>query len=134
MGVNVIGYRNTEASFDSSWWSWRPIVDLMCQVNLMERLKIKAQVFHALGYREGAGIKSETLCHRLADAIANRLADDTRPKFFYDAGVYVRADGTFVEKGELVRTEPIFPAHSVSRERVADWIDFLRSCGGFEVR
>lgn len=133
MGVNVNGYRNTEAWFDASWWTWRPIVDLMYKVNLMERLKIKARVFHAMGFNDGAGIKSEKLCHRMADGLASRLEKDTRPEFFFDAGVYIRADGTFIEKGMLMTTEPIFPAHSVSRERVADWIDFLRICKGFEV-
>lgn len=133
MGVNVNGYRNTEAWFDASWWSWRPIVDLMYQVNLIEGLKIKDRVFHAMGFNDGRGIKSEKLCQRLADGLASILEKDTRQEFFLDAGVYVRADGMFIAEGELVTTEPIFPAYSIRRERVTDWIDFLRICRGFEV-
>lgn len=55
--------------------------------------------------------------------------------FSVESDLFVNEQGRLLSK-ETVETIPILecrPAYFAESEHVGDWIEFLRSCGGFEV-
>lgn len=130
MGVDVMGIKNEEACFCASWWSWRPLLEMLESANQHYRLGIKRKTFEAMGYNDGAGIKSEKVCQQLADGLAEVLRVSAEEEFYCEGTLY-ELEGKLVTKAEIPTEAKAKPAHAVSREKVKEFIEFLQECGGF---
>mgnify|MGYP003338590203 CR=1 FL=1 len=139
--------------FRSNWWGWRPIV-LLCEI-ADEKFDLDID-FSYWGSNDGAGLKTQEECTRLAESLENIIGE------FFDntdthilqlcTGMWVTQEGMFLtdeEKEELNEQYPFgtildklvvtskgniaHSAHSVQKEHVQYFISFLKECGGFEI-
>lgn len=106
---------------------------MMIRANEAGRLGIKAKTFKAMGFNDGAGVSNPLVCQRLADELAAMLAAQPQGEFSIDLGCYVEEDGRLLSADEIPTDRKVLSAHRVRRERVEEFIVFLRECGGFEV-
>lgn len=141
--------------FRANVWAWRPIhaiCDLAIQI---AELPLSTKGW---GDNSGNGLKNQEDCNTLADAIdvyltlnqANIKNEDE--KLYICLGMWVYADGTFVEpekwktldneypEGTIMYNgivdsdgKLIFPAYGVSMWHIREFVNFLRNCGGFEI-
>ena len=136
MGMDVYGVKpvsETGEYFRASIWMWRPIWErmaLLCGDLLNEELLI------GMAHNTGWGPKSQETCNKIASRLEVWLAEDSRDEFFLEndkSTLRVTLDGRLVSDKELA-AEPKLETKSpyaVSREELQEFIDFLRSCGGF---
>lgn len=144
--------QNPGEYFGSSWWSWRPIVFLIDEANMLFNLGIDTNPFH---YNDGKGLETQEECDKLANALKYILDNNEETKED-DALVYLcthswsRLGGSLMSEKEcepLMEKYPpgsitfsqvvtsegeiAIPSHCVEVSRVRDFIAFLRECGGF---
>jgi hypothetical protein len=144
--------------FRSNWWGWRPIC-MMCEV-ANDKYKLKLNMSN-WGSNDGAGLRTQKQCDRLADALELMLSNDSGyNEFMIDdsdriqivMGAWCEAGtGKFYsdEANELNEQYPfgtilysavvtkkgtmVESAHSCSLSHIKRWITFLRHCGGFKI-
>lgn len=140
--------------FRASWWTWRPIVNLIDYASNLYNLGIETKSMH---YNDGKGIETQEGCDRLADALENVLDSDERLSeegavIYLCLGSWCTIDGQFLSNGideKLLKDHPIgtllftpvvmqdgtmaVSSHSCEVEYVKEFIKFLRQCGGFQV-
>ncbi len=136
MGMDVNGIEPaTKAGryFRASIWMWRPILErmrLLCGDLLSEDL------LTAMAYNDGDGPKSQETCDKIAERLEAWLAEDSRDEIFLEddpSTLRVTLEGRFLSDKEI-KAEPGLPTrspYSVSRAELLEFIEFLRSCGGF---
>ena len=132
MGVSVYGRKPNDKygeCFDASWFTWRPIHELICQ--LCEDL-IDDETLNMLGFNSGAGPKSQYICNEMAKRF-EMLLEQGIEGFSLGIDVYIDKNGSVGVAKSGTRDQERLGGYEVSRERLEDWITFLRSCGGFEV-
>lgn len=143
--------KNPGDYFRANWWSWRPIVGLVNELNLdIDTV--------SWGFNDGAGIETHDDCVILADALENfinetptLIEDDDRVHLVM--GSWVDLQGNFVSTTHLDEFEHQLPdsgtimfssfiapdgtilqsAHSVTKGHLKQFIEFLRECGGFDI-
>jgi hypothetical protein len=84
-------------------------------------------------YNEGAGVRSQSQCYALADALERILAETTNTAFSLDSnvmGVEALIESALSACGWS--TDGGCP-YQIHREHVEEFIRFLKTCGGFEV-
>lgn len=156
MGMDINGLNPTSehgSYFRANLWGWRPIHYLCAKANEVGKLNYDMSNW---GYNDGGGLKTPTKCRKLANALEAMLSDDDRmnapeDKIYICLGMWVTAGtGQFV--GETEQLNEAYPmgtimynaivdakgrhlesAHSIDREFLNEWIQFLRECGGFEI-
>lgn len=153
MGMDISGMDpDGEAGkyFRANCWSWRPIHALIDVANqLSDGTLVDDETMRLMGYNDGAGLKNQKACNRLADAIDGLLKEpeklrtmdlvvsndgkDTTIGFKLDPTCAVRSDGRFVRPGEKVPLDDLHSPYSVSMSHAKKFVEFLRHCGGFEV-
>jgi hypothetical protein len=78
MGVDISGKKpKTEVGdyFQSNWWGWRPI-NYLCELAAYNsKLKIN---FENWGSNDGAGLKTQKQCDKLANALEDFLGSELR--------------------------------------------------------
>lgn len=160
MGVDISGRKPTTEEgdyFQSNWWGWRPIHAISQIAAYNSKLKIN---FENWGSNDGAGLRTQNQCDKLANAIEELISDklnefvtDDDDRIFVVLGSWCEAGtGKFIpsdielslnqqfEYGSLqystIVTESgmrVESAHSTSLRRIKEFITFLRNCGGFKI-
>ena len=162
MGVDISGRKPTTNEgdyFRANWWGWRPI-NTICELAAYDsKLKID---FSYWGSNDGKGLKTQSQCNKLADAIEllisenpeynDNLSDDD-DRIYIAMGSWCEAGtGKFIgseredvlnqeyEYGTLLFRPVVTPdgalvesSHSTSLRRIKEFVTFLRGCGGFEI-
>ena len=141
--------------FRANWWSWRPINFLINIVNEQNDLGINTSYF---GSNDGAGPEDQETCNKLADALqeildANPNMNEEDDRIFLVMGSWTGLDGSFIPSSNINEMEDHLPdvgtvmyssfiapdgtilqsAHSTSKRRLQEFINFLRECGGFSI-
>ena len=132
MGMDVYGRENPEAYFRLNVWSWSPLYLLIKEANLRFKLGISQKCMEAMEFNEGAGLRTQAKCDRLADALEKLLPEDTSDLicFLVDQQIGERMRLRMLQTEEQSTEEIYF---RIKREDVKDFIGFLRECGGFQV-
>ena len=158
MGMDVSGINpivKTGEYFRANCWSWRPLHFLCMYADKQFNLGIN---FDNWEYNDGAGLKNDADCFKLADALEAVLqaCDDLKDDddimsvclgTWVDAetNVFINTDGrskinkdypkgrvlygsVVDEKGRLLMS-----AHSITLGHIKEFIIFLRTSGGFEI-
>jgi hypothetical protein len=86
-----------------------------------------------MGYNDGAGPRSQKVCDRIADKFQEFLDSDL-DGMTVDLPMRVDANGCIIAK-DIVEADPTtgYSPYHVDRDDIAEWIEFLRNCGGFAV-
>lgn len=136
MGMDVLGKRPHDEKgeyFRASIWEWRPIHKLIRE--LCPDLFDEEGLVH-LAYNGGSGPEDQETCSEMAKRFSVWLKSFDGDKYFVDdSTLRVTRDGRLVSDKEMLRAPELVTesAYSVDRETLADWIQFLDRCGGFEV-
>ncbi len=134
MGMDVSGRKpkNKDGEyFRANIWSWRPIHERCEEVNSLYNLGLD---MNGWSFNDGNGFTTQEECDKLADAIESRGVED----LVWDGGMYVHPEtGTFL-KSTKVRTyceedRKRLSAWKTSAPHLAEFVKFLRNCGGFEI-
>ena len=132
MGMDIYGLNpSAEAGkyFRANVWSWRPIHQFIEDVKGVDK-----ETLRSMGFNDGAGLKTQDECTKLADAMQTRAAkmrEDGIEEISVDFcnGLAVDKTGLFVDYGTPGSRSPYY----TDLKHVEKFILFLRSCGGFEV-
>lgn len=134
MGMDVFGKQPSADCgryFRASIWMWAPLLEHMhasCRDLLGEEL------LESLSYNDGKGPDDQATCTELADRFERGLAQ-------YPSGFELESDDVRVNaEGRFVLCDPAGPKPEktvspfrIAGEEIAEWIAFLRHCGGFAV-
>jgi hypothetical protein len=133
MGMDVYGKQPTSEVgeyFRANIWSWRPIYSLVLQ--LCEDL-LDDETLRLMAQNDGAGPSDAATCNKMADRFEQWLKTNrdghtvyVEREAAYESGVLSALEGL----GATVANDPTY---DVSAEHLAEWVLFLRHCGGFEV-
>lgn len=126
MGMDVNGRSGNY--FRANVWSWRPIHQLCAELNERHNLGLDLAGW---GFNNGAGLRNQKDCDKLADAIEAEVTKPDAPKeYSVNCGMWVNANGTFADgPGTGTRS-----AHHTDLEHILEFVKFLRECGGsFEI-
>ncbi len=129
MGMDIYGKSGNY--FRASVWSWRPIHALCDDLNAKHGLGLDLSHW---GYNDGAGLRSAKQCEVLALALENEITRKDAPAE-YELASDCRVDrqGCFVDNWGQKTTETRSAYHT-DRAHIAEFIKFLRDCGGsFEI-
>ena len=144
MGVDVCG-RNPVSksgeSFQSNWQGWRPILSLIRQ--LCDDL-LDVDTHKAIERNDGAGPNDQAVCTEMANRFARWMEHNVDGYSVEIPNVQVAKEPTViagvvchrhVSNEELIANpeiETISP-YRIDDNGLKEWVEFLRSCGGFEV-
>jgi hypothetical protein len=135
MGMDVYGKNpRSEAGeyFRANVWSWRPIHALV--IELCSDL-LDEETLEDLAYNDGAGPKDPETCVEMARRFEAWMEQHTEGHKL-DLGLRTTKDGKFVTEEELAENPELETEspYQVGDDHLKAWIEFLRNCGGFEVR
>jgi hypothetical protein len=135
MGMDVYGRQPTSEAgkyFRSNVWSWRPIHLLIIELcaDLLDE-----ETLRLMAHNDGAGPTDQATCTEMANRF-DRWLEHHVEGHEVDLGCRVTAEGHFVSDEELAANPELetVSVHGVADEHLKQWADFLRHCGGFEVR
>jgi hypothetical protein len=153
MGMDVYGRKPKDEEgnyFRANVWSWRPIQTLM-QIANTEAKVFDLKTMNAMAHNDGAGLKCQSKCDKLAKCLEEILKDKallrsaglvvtTSPDGNHTAYSFkatrdcaVDKDGRFVTHDEKIILDDLQSPYVVHEEHVWEFIKFLRKCGGFKV-
>lgn len=138
MGMDVHGIKNKDAYFRANVWSWRPIHSIITEV---ASDFIPPDVLRSMCFNEGGGLKSDEDCKKLASRIQlwmeHNTDGHTLPKGSNssDNEFMAAIDSFFKGMGPDVKVDKggLDPVYSVDDEHLKEFVEFLNTCGGFEV-
>jgi len=113
------------------FWIWRPIQALMvqlCSDLLAERMLTE------MAFGRGAGPTSQAICTEIARRLEAWQVQHPEGAGL-ESGIRMTEEGRFLTEQELADNPTLktrSPYHAAPRD-LQRWIDFLKSCGGFEV-
>lgn len=121
MGMDVFGHSGNY--FRANIWSWRAITDVM------ERSGI--DVAPEWSCNDGAGSNDPEECQIMADNIDSFLSqhDDESFTVASSCGLAVDENGRFVPADTKGARSP----YRVYRDHLSEFVEFLRTCDGFEI-
>jgi hypothetical protein len=128
-GVAIYG-RNHGVEFCANWWNWRPIHSFANQA--IEAAGLQFDTSH-WGTNDGAGLQTQEECNQLADAMEQLLGDTP-----HNSPVKLgsedrdRAEDSAAYLG-LKSMGDVDSVYSTSTGKVREFIQFLRTCGGFSI-
>jgi hypothetical protein len=149
MGMDIYG-KNDSGYFRANVWSWRPIHAISEMAIDKYDLSLSTDGW---SYNDGDGLKTKQECNDLADAIIDIVKElKYEEKIYLCLGVWCTNEGTFLSEEEAKELNEKYPegtitnsavvtskgtlvqsSHSISVERIDEWISFLRECDGFEI-
>jgi hypothetical protein len=133
MGMDVIGRDpKNEAGdyFRANVWSWRPINHLM--IDLCSDF-LDEEVLRAMSFNDGAGPEDQATCNKIADRFDAWMERHTEGHTL-ESDLRVGPGGRLLSL-ETVQQNPTagVSPYLVHDEHLKEWVEFLRSCGGFQV-
>ncbi len=114
--------------FRASIWSWRPILDIICQEcsHLLD-----GDTLEGLGCNDGHGPDDQETCTEMAECIEKFVAVAGESEgYSLPSELRVKGDGTLVT-GEDADWDKTQSAYSVDWDHLVRFCKFLRKCGGF---
>ena len=95
-----------------------------------------ARLLEEMAYNGGAGPQEREICSKMAERFDAWLVVDPRREFAWanDSGsLRVTKEGRFITDSELAKEPNLVTCspYSVRREEVMEFVEFLKSCGGF---
>ncbi len=135
MGMDVYGRKpSSEAGkyFRANVWSWRPIHALIYEL-CSDRLN--DETLEGMNYNSGAGPTDQATCTAMAERFEMWMEHNI-DGHKVDLGMNVARDGRLLSDEEIEGDPGIQfeTPHRVDDDHLKEWIEFLRHCGGFEVR
>lgn len=130
MGFDVVAKKRGVPSFSRNLAGWRGLWEWTCATgDLGEVLRRKGH------YNDGAGLGDAAAACLLADALAADVAAGGVERWCAappcpPAGVDLAEDALCAALG----APRCAPTHGFTRADAEAWIEFLRRCGGFEIR
>lgn len=121
MGMDISGKGNKDAYFRANVWSWRPL-HALCEGVLGKRLE-------DWGYNDGAGLATQAECNELAEKIEAYLKQFPKEEIALESNLRVDEEGKFLLPGSTEGKSP----YTTDREHAQEFVEFLRSCDGFEI-
>jgi hypothetical protein len=122
MGMDLHGKSGNY--FRASCWSWRPIHQLVDELNDKYNLALELPYW---GSNDGAGLHTQEQCNALADAIEWHIVDWPKAhRHEMPSDVMVGPDGHFLKPGETGGAS----AYWTDKEHIEQFVTFLRNCGG----
>lgn len=134
----------TGDGFSCSNWTWRPLLNLIVQVNSGDSLGFDLSGW---GWNDGFGLKTQEDCDKLANALeraihisseptqdpgddVEKMRDDVEDFLMQPPKVWSmpRPAGINDEDWERVGSH-----YSIETDTIQDFISFLRGCGGFSI-
>jgi len=141
MGMDVSGLNPTNEKgsyFRANVWSWRPIHELVCYFCEKYEAKygkelIDHETLHYMGSNDGKGPGAEA-CEILANMFESWMEHNASGHTI-DLGMRVEKATTCGGHSFTDDTDPdtTMSAHSVDDEHLKEFVEFLRTCGGFQV-
>jgi hypothetical protein len=134
MAMDIQGRKPTAAAgkqFRTEFWAWRPIHALIVQLcpDLFDR-----KALDGMATGGGGGPLNQSAATEMANRF-ERWMEHHAQGFVLESGIRVTPEGRFLSEQELAQNptmETVSP-FEVSDEQLKKWIEFLHSCGGFEV-
>ena len=132
MGMDVFGKNPSKESgeyFRATIWSW-PVIHREMATGCRDFLS--EELLKAMEYNDGAGPDDQAVCEKIAD----RLEDAMKATVDCTIAQTCRVDLNSVEAhasvGEAMAKSQDY-AYRSRNAMFAEWIEFLRHCGGFAV-
>jgi hypothetical protein len=133
MGMDVIGKSPTSPAgeyFRANIWTWVPIHALIVELCSDQ---FDEETLMLLGSNDGAGPADQATCTEMANRFERRMEHHVDGHQIESDELRVNAEGRFVDAEENSTQETMSP-FMTRDEHLKEWIEFLRHCGGFEVR
>ena len=134
MAIDIQG-RRPSSPVGKNWrvefWVWRPIHALV--VNLCPDL-FDEKSLENMAFGRGAGATDERTCLEMANRFEHWMRQHPEG-FILESGIRATDDGRIVCEQELATNpglETVSPYEATDSD-LRKWIDFLKTCGGFEV-
>ena len=121
MGFDVYGKSGNY--FRANIWSWRPILDLIRQVNKRQKLNLNLDGW---GCNDGNGLHTQAECDALASALEKATSPNAVHSITVPGAPLVNDDGLFLAPGEAGGKSPYY----TDGEHILEFCKFLRECGG----
>lgn len=154
MGMDIYG-KNEPAYFRANLWGWRPIHGISAMAIDKYNLELST---NGWGNNDGCGLETDEECNTLATAITRMITESDElfsgddDVIYLCLGMWCTNSGEFVPdeeveelnnkytKGSIIKSPIVtskgtlvYPSHSTSIERVKEWVNFLETCGGFQI-
>jgi len=130
MGMDIYGLMPSDEVgeyFRANIWSW-PIIAGLCDEAGFGNIH--------WCFNDGAGLSTQVECDSLADALAAKL-EQMPEKLFVETNCWTDGNGALLSADSAKEASQdeiaVEPACSATREMVADFVKFLRKCGGFAI-
>lgn len=138
MGMDVYGINNKNAYFRANIWSWRPIHSIITEV---ASDFIPPEVLRSMSANVGGGLKSGADCKKLASRIQLWMEHNANGLEFpagsnsSDNEVIAALESLIKAMGQDVKVDKasLNPVYSVDDSHLKEFVEFLNTCGGFEV-
>ncbi|HIG59152.1 MAG TPA: hypothetical protein EYQ21_07160 [Flavobacteriales bacterium] len=137
MGMDVNGINPVSEEgvyFRANVWGWRPLHLLL---NHLADDLIDEETMHGMSGNDGCGVKDHDTCCIIADRITIWLENNTDGIELEDSScrVYKKAEESgghrFAPEDE--DRSLTMSAYKIGDEHIAEFVTFLRCCGGFAV-
>jgi len=131
MGYDVYG-KNEPTYYRASVWTWRPLLAVNRQVNRIFKLGLKMDDWD---YNQVDGLETQEECDRLAEAFRAWMENDW-PKGAQVLELEVTpgpVETALVSAFTGAGFQVGGTGYRLTQEKALEWIDFLRSCGGFHI-
>jgi len=132
MGVDIFGRKPCSPDgeyFTVNFTGWGPIHSLI--VELCSDL-LDEEMLDEIGGNSGFGPHDQKTCTQMASRFEMWMEDNV-DGLSIDLGQRVDKDYRLISAEAAMLGLETKPAYKVSDKTLKKWIDFLRSCGGFEV-
>lgn len=134
MGMDVYG-RNPVSDagkyFRANVWSWRPIHALIAELcsDLLDE-----EMLGQLGFNGGAGPTDQETCTEMARRFEVWMEHHVQGHTL-ESDLRMTKDGRLLSSKELAENPDLDTEtpYGVGDDHLKEWIEFLRTCGGFEV-
>lgn len=159
---NKFEQENPGYYFRANIWGWRPIAEVIVEVNELYHLELPKEFLDSIHVNDGAGLKTQAECDKLANFMETYIENhfdgwtsiglntgwfsktvidhlghsrlETIDNEAEHAKLSTFVTDKFVKDGEVELDGFIYhTAHTSSIEWLYEFIGFLRECGGFEI-
>lgn len=135
MGMDIVGRDPANKAgeyFRANIWSWRPIHSLMSELYADF---LSEELLESMGYNNGDGPADQATCDRIAERFNQWMEHHAAGFTLESEALRMQPDGTLLTAEQAAENPDIETEtpYQTNDEHLKEWIEFLHSCGGFEV-